>query len=76
MTRDEKLLAESIGYRITRRRTFLGISKRRLAKNVGACDSYTAHLEAGRRLPSLPMLYRIAGELGVSIFDLVPREAP
>ena len=44
-----------------------GISKRGLALKAGLDPSYVAHIEAGRRKPSLDAIEAIARALGIAV---------
>jgi transcriptional regulator with XRE-family HTH domain len=52
---------------LTLARTHAGVSKRRLAALAGLDASYVAHIEAGRRKPSLDAMESIAGALGITV---------
>jgi len=52
------------GKRIAARREVTGISQRKLAPLLGVCNSYLCHIEAGRRVPSIGFLYKLAAILG------------
>lgn len=52
------------GRRLAVNRQAMGLSQRQLAKRLDVDNSCLSHLEAGRRLPSLDLLYKIAAELG------------
>lgn len=54
----------TFGKQLALRREAKGLSQRKLAIVLGVCNSYLCHLEAGRREPSVALLYRIAKELG------------
>lgn len=47
------------------------ISQAELARTVGSTGTQMWRWEAGKRVPRLPMLQRIADALGVSLDDLV-----
>lgn len=64
----------NIGQDIHLHRERLGISQRRLAKQGGVSHSYVAHIESGRRMPSIKVLVRLAKALGLRV-ALVPRGA-
>jgi transcriptional regulator with XRE-family HTH domain len=49
---------------IARARISKGWSQRELASYVGVSHSYVSHVEAGRRMPSVETLNRIARGLG------------
>lgn len=60
------------GEQLALRRSAKGFSQRRLAKVLGICNSYLCHLEAGRREPSIGLLYRIADQLGGHAGEYLP----
>lgn len=52
---------------LVRRRESLGLSQRELARRVGISQPGINHIEVGRRQPSVELLERIAGALGLSV---------
>jgi len=70
MTSEQIRFAFADRMRSARRR--MKLSQRRLALQLGVCPSFVNHLEAGRRLPSLPNLYAIANLLNVRPQRLIP----
>jgi transcriptional regulator with XRE-family HTH domain len=59
--------------RLKRTRHSRGISQRTLAKKIGFHPTAISHFEAGRRLPSLSSLVKIANALDISIDYLLGR---
>lgn len=76
MTPDEKTIAAAIGNRLKAARMKAGLSQRALSKRTGHADSFVAHIEAGRRLPSVGALYLFARELRIQATDLLPEIRP
>jgi transcriptional regulator with XRE-family HTH domain len=69
-----------VGERLRAERQARGLSLRDLAERVHLSPSLISQVETGRARPSVSTLYAVAGELGVSIDDLLfpngmPREA-
>lgn len=62
----EALTTSQLGPRLRGARERLGVSQRALAKLVGYDNSAIAHIEAGRKEPSLGKLVAMANELHVS----------
>lgn len=62
----------AFGRLLALRRRARGLSQRKLAPILGVCNSYLCHLEAGRREPSIGLLYRIALELGGTAGGYLP----
>ena len=52
------------------------ISQIDLAKNVGVDPTFISKLELGKRLPSLPILVRIADALNVTVDELLDNNTP
>lgn len=48
-----------------------GITQERLAWDCDLDRAYVGHIEAGRRLPSVPVLAQIAKRLAVDILDVM-----
>jgi transcriptional regulator with XRE-family HTH domain len=59
------------GDRVRARRQRLGLSQEALALRASINRTYIASLEAGRRNPSLDLMARLAGALGVDLSVLV-----
>src|SRR5688572_22121622 len=57
--------APSLGSTIKRLRSIAGMSQREFSERLQIDSTYLSHLEANRREPSLQLLRRIAGELGI-----------
>lgn len=64
-------MARRIGARIRELRDAVGITQERLAWDCDLDRAYVGHIEAGRRLPSVPVLAEIAGRLGVDVLDVM-----
>ena len=52
-------------------RQFRKLTQRELAEKAGCGLTYISHIEAGRKLPSFPMLVRLADVLGVNFRVLI-----
>jgi transcriptional regulator with XRE-family HTH domain len=65
--------AQKLGRRIVRARGSL--SQRQLAKSVGVSAAYISRIERGERVPTLQLLERIAGVLGVDLSWLRGKES-
>jgi transcriptional regulator with XRE-family HTH domain len=68
----------TLGPLIKQKRQDLGLTQRALAKELGVKASHVAYLETGKRKPSLTLMARLEGALGVSrqqIFLLAHPEA-
>lgn len=70
-TRQDPELARIIGTRVQELRVATGITQEQLAWDCDLDRAYIGHIEAGRRLPSLPVLVLIAKRLGVDLLDIV-----
>lgn len=61
-----------IGKTLKERREGLGLTREQLAKKAKVTTAYVSMLEAGKRKnPSLPVLRRLAKELGVPVTELL-----
>jgi transcriptional regulator with XRE-family HTH domain len=60
-----------IGIRVRAHRLRCGLSVPGLARAIGASTRYVEMIEAGHRLPSIPMLYRLAEALDVDAGELL-----
>jgi transcriptional regulator with XRE-family HTH domain len=61
-----------IGTMLKERREGLGLTREQLAKKAKVTTAYVSMLEAGKRKnPSLPVLRRLAKELGVPVTELL-----
>lgn len=69
-------MAARIGARIKELREAAGITRERLAWDCDLDRAYVGHIEAGRRLPSLPVLQQIATRLGADLLDIAAAIAP
>lgn len=65
-----------LGLRVKSYRKKAGFSQEELADRVGSATSTIAHAESGTSKPSLPLLVKIARELGVSIDQLLCDSLP
>jgi transcriptional regulator with XRE-family HTH domain len=59
------MIKKTLGPVVKKRREALGLSQRELARRLGVKASHVGYLETGRRRPSLSLLNRIAGVLGL-----------
>lgn len=59
----------NIGARLTKFREAKGLSKNRLAKEVGVTQGFISQLELGNRTPTLEVLNRICSVLGITLHD-------
>ena len=69
-TRQDPEMAGRIGARIRELREAAGITRERLAWDCELDRAYIGHIEAGRRLPSLPVLAQIAARLDADLLDV------
>jgi ribosome-binding protein aMBF1 (putative translation factor) len=72
-TYDAARLAYELGRKVRRLRETRGWSQTELAKAAAMTQSAVARFEAGRTVPSLPVLERLAGAL---VADLVVQVTP
>ncbi len=70
-TRTDPDMAKRIGDKIRELRKATGITQETLAWDCGLDRGYVGHIEACRKLPSLPVLAQIAARLGADLLDLV-----
>lgn len=70
-TRQDPELARIIGTRVRELRVASGITQEQLAWDCDLDRAYIGHIEAGRRLPSLPVLVLIAKRLDGDLLDIV-----
>ncbi len=59
------MIKKTLGQVLKTRREALGLSQRELARRLDVKGSHVGYLETGRRRPSLPLLNRLAGVLGL-----------
>lgn len=66
-------LSRKLGLRISYYRKLRSLSQEGLAEKLSCSVGYLAQLEAPscNKLPSLPMLYEISEELGISVSELL-----
>ncbi len=50
-----------------------GISQEKLADVIDSHQVYISEIENGKKIPSLPILYKIARGLGISLSDIIMR---
>ena len=62
-----------VGRRIRQQRLRQGLTQSQLAERVGAADETISRIERGKLAPSVDMLGRIAGVLGVSVDALLTK---
>ncbi len=60
-----------LGTKIKHYRKIAGLTQEELAKKVGVSRIYIQYIEAGKRVPSLKRLKRIAEVLGADLSELV-----
>jgi transcriptional regulator with XRE-family HTH domain len=65
-----------MGMRIRLQRTARSINIIAFAKRIGVTRQHLSNVELGRSSPSLELLVRVAGELGVSVDYLLGRGEP
>lgn len=68
-----KDLSRKLGLRIGYYRKMRSMSQEELAERISCSVGYLAQLEAPlcKKLPSLPMLYTIADNLGITVSELL-----
>jgi DNA-binding XRE family transcriptional regulator len=66
-----RTLAEVVGWRIRTRRVQLGLTQTEIAKRLGMALPNYNRLEAGKHVPSLALVVKVAAQLEVTIDDLV-----
>ena len=64
-------LAQRVGGRIRARRTSLGQTLTQTAKAAEVSVSHLSSIETGANLPSLPILARVAGALGLTLNEVL-----
>ncbi len=64
-------LAQRVGGRIRERRTALGQTLTQTAKAAEVSVSHLSSIETGANLPSLPILARVAGALGLTLNEVL-----
>lgn len=64
-------LARRVGLRLRQRRTDRGHTLSETAKQASVSVSYLSAIENGNNLPSLPILARLVGALGLSLNELL-----
>ena len=69
---DQQVQQRTAG-RVRQARRDKGLTQEQLAETLDVATETVSRYEAGRLLPSLPMLYRMADALGVDVESLVRR---
>ena len=69
--RAPQLLAQRLGIRLRALRESAGLTQERLAWECDLDKGYLSQLEAGKRVPSVPVLFDLANKLGVEVADVV-----
>ena len=64
-------MAKRLGVRVRQLRQEVGLTQEKLAWESDLAKPYLSQIEAGKRLPSVPVLYRLAERLGVDVVDLL-----
>jgi transcriptional regulator with XRE-family HTH domain len=64
-------LGTSVGERLRERRRALGLTLKEAAQNAGISTSYFSSIETGNSVPSLPILARVVGVLGLSLNEVL-----
>jgi len=62
----------TVGEQVRRLRVAAGLTQVELALRTGSTQPAVAHLEAGRRTPTLPTLERIASAIGQDLVVVLP----
>ncbi len=70
MANDLQQIKEKIGKNIAEYRKKAGISQLKLSLIVESGEDYISHLECGRYLPSVKLMYKISKALNVELFEL------
>lgn len=69
--RKNAVLPRTIGKKIKKKRTILGLTQEELAEKVGISRAYIGFVEQGRNAPSLETLEKIAKSLKVKLSELL-----
>jgi transcriptional regulator with XRE-family HTH domain len=64
-------LGASVGERLRERRRALGLTLKEAAREAGISTSYLSSIEIGNSVPSLPILARLVGVLGLSLNEVL-----
>ncbi|MGH3036525.1 MAG: helix-turn-helix domain-containing protein [Gaiellaceae bacterium] len=64
-------LGASVGERLRQRRRALGLTLKEEARQAGISTSYLSAIETGNSVPSLPILARVVGVLGLSLNEVL-----
>lgn len=68
-------MAARLGERVRQLRQEAGLTQEKLAWECDLAKPYLSQLEAGKRLASVPVLYRLAERLGLDVVDLLSVDA-
>jgi transcriptional regulator with XRE-family HTH domain len=68
--------ARIIGENVRKAREGAGLTQDEIEKRTGIAAPHLSRLEAGRHLPSLKTVKRVAEALGVDVCDLLPKPRP
>ncbi|MGH3062274.1 MAG: helix-turn-helix domain-containing protein, partial [Gaiellaceae bacterium] len=60
-----------MGERLRERRRALGLTLKEAAREAAISTSYLSSIEIGRSVPSLPILARVVGVLGLSLNEVL-----
>ncbi len=69
--RKNAVLPKTIGKKVKKRRTSLGLTQEELAEKVGISRAYMGFVEQGRNVPTLETLEKIARSLKVKLSELL-----
>lgn len=69
--RKNAVLPKTIGNKVKKRRTSLGLTQEELAEKVGISRAYMGFVEQGRNVPTLETLEKIARALKVKTSELL-----
>lgn len=69
--RKNAVLPKTIGKKVKKRRTSLGLTQEELAEKVGISRTYMGFVEQGRNVPTLETLEKIARALKVKTSELL-----
>lgn len=69
--RKNAVLPRTIGKKVKKRRTSLGLTQEELAEKVGISRAYMGFVEQGRNVPTLETLEKIAKALKIKMAELV-----
>ncbi len=64
-------IAATVGRNLKVWRARRGVTQTEMAERLNMSQGYFSRLELGKKSPSLRTLERLAGELGISVSDLI-----